>query len=107
MRIRPRSVRIIVVLPEPLGPRRPMAPAGTESDRLSSARTDPYVLLTPVKWNNGAVMVSSVPGAMGWSKNAIGVLDPVREVDFLMQKSMILLRRANDRHGKRRCVLQM
>src|ERR1019366_2165943 len=40
--------RIVVVLPAPLGPRKPMTcPAGTSKERSSSAVTAPYVRRSP------------------------------------------------------------
>src|ERR1700744_1534108 len=42
IRIRPRRVRIIVVLPAPLGPSRPMAPSGMSRLRPRRAWTLPY-----------------------------------------------------------------
>src|SRR3954471_22593472 len=44
--INPSSERIMVVLPDPLGPSRPTAPSGTLNVRLFSAVTAPYVLVT-------------------------------------------------------------
>ena len=41
MVISPSRVRIIVVLPAPLGPSRPIAPSGSDTDRPRSADTLP------------------------------------------------------------------
>src|SRR6478672_1120053 len=63
--ISPSSVRIIVVLPEPLGPSRPIAPAGTVNDKLSSARMLPYTFVTPANWNNVEFIRSQCSGRQG------------------------------------------
>src|SRR5660397_70342 len=45
---RPSRTRIVVVLPEPLGPRKPVTwPVGTERSSSRSARTDPKFLVRP------------------------------------------------------------
>ena len=47
-RVRPSRMLRVVVLPEPLGPRRPkMRPRGTSMDRLSTAMIGPYRLVRP------------------------------------------------------------
>ena len=63
--ISPSSVRIIVVLPEPLGPSSPIAPAGTDTERLSSALMLPYVFVTPANWNNTEIIRSQCNGRKG------------------------------------------
>lgn len=46
---RPRIMRMVVVLPAPLGPRKPvMTPGSTEKLRLSTAVTGPNRLVRPV-----------------------------------------------------------
>src|SRR5438270_12606515 len=45
---RPATMRMVVVLPAPLGPRKPwISPAGTERLTPSTAVKDPYVLTSP------------------------------------------------------------
>ena len=44
--IRPSRVRIIVVLPAPLGPSKPIAPSGIDTVRFRNAVTFWYVLIT-------------------------------------------------------------
>src|SRR5947207_4926333 len=46
---RPRSMPIVVVFPEPLGPRKPKTPPrGTRSVRWSTATTSPYCFVRSV-----------------------------------------------------------
>src|ERR1700729_1568653 len=46
---RPSSMRRVVVLPEPLGPRKPVTrPGSTVNDRLSTASTDPKCFESPL-----------------------------------------------------------
>ena len=46
-RTRPRTIRSVVVFPEPFGPRNPVTfPGGAENERSSTARTDRNVLLS-------------------------------------------------------------
>ena len=48
---RPSSMRMVVVLPEPLGPRNPkIDPRGTARSRLLTARRFPKLLPSPVVW---------------------------------------------------------
>ena len=40
--------RMVVLLPEPLGPRNPVTtPGSTVNDKLSTATVDPYFLVRP------------------------------------------------------------
>ena len=44
--IKPRSIRIVVVLPDPFGPTKPqIVPSGTSKLALFTAKTSPYRLL--------------------------------------------------------------
>src|SRR5262249_57368970 len=55
-------VRIIVVLPDPFGPSKPTAPAGTETERSLRATTAPYVLVTPSSWKSMSSPEGKRPG---------------------------------------------
>src|SRR5690242_2774174 len=45
---RPRIIRMVVDLPAPLGPRKPVTlPGFTSNDRLSTATVAPYLLVRP------------------------------------------------------------
>src|ERR1700737_4513222 len=47
--MRPRRTRMVVVLPDPLGPRKPNTlPSGTAKSRPSTAGTPPKCLLSPL-----------------------------------------------------------
>ena len=48
MRSRPIMQRMVVLLPEPFGPRNPVTtPVRTENERSSTAVVDPYLLVNP------------------------------------------------------------
>ena len=54
---RPSSMRIVVVLPEPLGPRKPKTePLGTVRSRASTARWRPKTLVRPEVWMAASVI---------------------------------------------------
>src|SRR5271155_2864734 len=61
----PSSMRRVVVLPEPLGPRKPVTrPGSTVNDRSSTARTDPKLLESPrISIGSPRVVAPGVIGA--------------------------------------------
>src|ERR1700691_978095 len=62
---RPSSMRRVVVLPEPLGPRKPVTrPGSTVNDRSSTARTGPKDLESPrISIGSPRVVAPAVIGA--------------------------------------------
>src|ERR1700722_10307846 len=72
--VRPSNMRIIVVLPAPLGPRKPKAlPRGTCRSTLSIAARWPKRLVRPVVWI--AVLLETAGDAVVlWSSADIGLL---------------------------------
>src|SRR3981081_1300332 len=63
----------LVVLPQPLGPTRTqISPAGTSSDRSTTAPCGPYCLLTCLNSTVALVTLESLPGADGDEQPAIG-----------------------------------
>src|SRR3954470_2561975 len=67
-RTRPSSIRMVVVLPAPLGPRKPVTdPGSTVNERSETARTGPNALLSSRPWTRTAPAVAVLPIEMGLS----------------------------------------
>ena len=78
--------RIVVVLPAPLGPRKPTTcPAGTTNERSSRARTVPYVRRSPSNSSDAPVVVRAIsPPFLSW--NGIVSHEKYRKVAFAARR---------------------
>src|SRR6185312_1444647 len=69
--------RMVVVLPAPFGPRKPVTlPGSTSNDRSLTAVTSPYRLVRPRTWIIGLWLTGIVPSSSPLRADGVGLPPP-------------------------------